>query len=83
MYTLKSVSSLTLEHVYLTDDMDFSGLSLIKLRKEEMESQVSRGDAFNCEHFYFFYSEDPSSSQKIKKWFQQRLKPPVDIPLLR
>lgn len=56
--TLRSVSSITLKHVYLTDTMDFSGLSLIKLRREEMESQVSRGDGFNCKNFYFFYSND-------------------------
>lgn len=27
--------------------MDFSGMSLIKLRKEEMESQVSHGTTFD------------------------------------
>lgn len=58
VYSLWGVSSITLKHVYLTDTMDFSGLSLIKLRKEEMESQVSPGDGFNCENFYFFHSND-------------------------
>lgn len=56
VYSLRGVSSITLKHVYLTDTMDFSGLSLIKLRKEEMESQVSPKDGFNCENLYFFYS---------------------------
>uniref|UniRef100_A0A3B5KKQ4 Huntingtin-interacting protein 1-related protein n=1 Tax=Takifugu rubripes TaxID=31033 RepID=A0A3B5KKQ4_TAKRU len=46
------------ENLEEKDTMDFSGLSLIKLRREEMESQVSRGDGFNCKHFYFFYSND-------------------------
>lgn len=30
-------------HFSCADTMDFSGMSLIKLRKEEMESQVSCG----------------------------------------
>lgn len=38
------------KHVSCADTMDFSGMSLIKLRKEEMESQVSHGQ-WDCEGF--------------------------------
>lgn len=46
--------------------MDFSGLSLIKLRKEEMESQVSHGTVSGkkSDCFYNFYN-----NSSVLTWF--------------
>jgi len=42
-FGLTIICLITLNHFSCAETMDFSGLSVIKLRKEEMESQVSHG----------------------------------------
>lgn len=82
-YTLRSVSSITQTCVpYRYHGLFWAVSHQVEERRDGVTGESWRW--FQLRKFLLFlFKWSKSSSQTIKKWFQQRLKPPVDIPLFR